>query len=383
MMQIQTQLIYGVDSNPTVVDLIKANNYKHVLVLIDKGVEVSNLYWNSLKELLQEEFDLTIMIAETNSEPTYTYLDELTDQVRKLVNLDVIIGIGGGSTLDLTKAVAALKMNPGQSINYRGFDKVLVASVPTICIPTTAGTGSEATINAVFTDTGENKKLGINGKNMSATYSVLDAKWTENCPKSVALSSGLDALVHTLESFVTWKSNVVTRHFSELAFNKIINNLSSVINGPMDLEAHQNMLLGSYFAGIALFNSGSGISGALSYPIGVLYKVPHGYAGGITLPSVIKFNIDNGWFGYSNLIEDGVVAKSSDPKQMSYKFLDRVNELYEILDVPKNFDNWGLDRTKLDTLMGQFKLLQNAFDQNPINFNAESDARNLILNHLS
>ena len=383
MMQIQTQLIYGVNSNPTVVDLIKANNYKHVLVLIDKGVETSNLYWNSLKELLQEEFDLTIMIAETNSEPTYTYLDELTDQVRKLVNLDVIIGIGGGSTLDLTKAVAALKMNPGQSINYRGFDKVLVASVPTICIPTTAGTGSEATINAVFTDTGENKKLGINGKNMSATYSVLDAKWTENCPKSVALSSGLDALVHTLESFVTWKSNVVTRHFSELAFNKIINNLSSVINGPMDLEAHQNMLLGSYFAGIALFNSGSGISGALSYPIGVLYKVPHGYAGGITLPSVIKFNIDNGWFGYSNLIEDGVVAKSSDPKQMSYKFLDRVNELYEILDVPKNFDNWGLDRTKLDTLMGQFKLLQNAFDQNPINFNAESDARNLILNHLS
>jgi len=383
MMQIQTQLIYGVNSNPTVVDLIKANNYKHVLVLIDKGVEISNLYWNSLKELLQEEFDLTIMIAETNSEPTYTYLDELTDQVRKLVNLDVIIGIGGGSTLDLTKAVAALKMNPGQSINYRGFDKVLVASVPTICIPTTAGTGSEATINAVFTDTGENKKLGINGKNMSATYSVLDAKWTENCPKPVALSSGLDALVHTLESFVTWKSNVVTRHFSELAFNKIINNLPSVINGPLDLEAHQNMLLGSYFAGIALFNSGSGISGALSYPIGVLYKVPHGYAGGITLPSVIKFNIDNGWFGYSNLIEDGVVAKSSDPKQMSYKFLDRVNELYEILDVPKNFDNWGLDRTKLDILMGQFKLLQNAFDQNPINFNAESDARNLILNHLS
>ena len=383
MMQIQTQLIYGVNSNPTVIDLIKANSYKHVLVLIDKGVEISNLYWISLKEMLQEEFDLTIMIAETSTEPTYQYLDELTDQVRKLKKLDVIIGIGGGSTLDLTKAVAALRNNPGQSISYRGFDKVLIASVPTICIPTTAGTGSEATINAVFTDLGENMKLGINGKNMSATYSVLDAKWTENCPKSIALSSGLDALVHTLESYVTWKSNVVTRHFSELAFNKIINNLPSVINGPTDLEAHQNMLLGSYFAGIALFNSGSGISGALSYPIGVLYKVPHGYAGGITLPSVIKFNIDKGWFGYSKLIENGTVTKSSNPKQMSYKFLDRVTELYEILDVPKNFDKWGLDSTNLDTLMDQFKLLQNAFDQNPISFNAESDARNLILTHLS
>ena len=143
------------------------------------------------------------------------------------------------------------------------------------------------------------------------------------------------------------------------------------------------MLLGSYFAGIALFNSGSGISGALSYPIGVLYKVPHGYAGGITLPSVIKFNIDKGWFGYSKLIENGTVTKSSNPKQMSYKFLDRVTELYEILDVPKNFDKWGLDSTNLDTLMDQFKLLQNAFDQNPISFNAESDARNLILTHLS
>lgn len=382
MISIHSQLIYEINSNTKLIHLLRTNSFHEVIVIVDKGVAQISQYWTELRDVLDKTFNLYVIIAETDSEPTYAYLDEVVNVVRKRKVVDVIIGIGGGSTLDLTKAVAALRNNPGNSIEYRGFDKVMNPAVPTVCIPTTAGTGSEATLNAVFTDLNESKKLGINGKNMFATYSVLDARWTEGCPKSVALSSGLDALVHSLESFVTWKSTEVTRQFSKLAMSLIIENLPNVIKGPINLESHQKMLLGSYFAGIALFNSGSGISGAMSYPIGVLFKVPHGYAGGITLPSVIRFNIENGWLGYSELVQNEYV-EIKDKKKLSVLFLEKIEELYRALDVPKNFDKWNLDGTQLEKLMSHFQSLEQAFNQNPIMFSANQDARYLIKKHLS
>lgn len=121
--------------------------------------------------------------------PDYDYLDTIVDKIRGLSEIDVLIGIGGGSCLDIIKAAAVLKTNPWRGIEYRGFDKVQTAGIPTIAIHTTAGTGSEVTINAVFTNKKEMRKLGINGRYMNATYAILDAEWTLSCPTFAAASS--------------------------------------------------------------------------------------------------------------------------------------------------------------------------------------------------
>ena len=136
------------------------------------------------------------------------------------------------------------------------------------------------TINAVFTDKSEGRKLGINGRYLNATYAVLDAEWTMSCPRAVAVSSGMDALVHTLESFMTGKANPLTRALNREAFRLLYTSLPCLVDEPDNMEKRQNLLLGAYLAAIGLFNSGSGIAGALSYPIGVHYKVPHGIGGG-------------------------------------------------------------------------------------------------------
>ena len=380
MFQLTTNLFHGTGSTFTLIEELKKNGARRIIVLIDKSVAVHNQYWSEIQNQLTLDFDIKVLEILIEVEPTYDFLDELSSQVRSMHGYDYIIGIGGGSLLDITKAVAALYANPGRAINYRGFDKVLHPGIKSVCIPTTAGTGSEVTINAVFTDSIEMKKLGINGKNMAATYAVLDAKFTESCPRNVALSSGLDALVHTLESFTARQSNSVTRMLSISAFKFLYNSFEDALNRN-DEVARQLMLLGSYFAGAALFNSGSGISGAISYPVGVHYKGPHGFAGGITLPSVIKMNIQRGWNGYATLLDSVEATIGLSDEEKSELFLSRILGLYEKIQAPADFSKWGILKKDIPVLVEICKNLQPAFDQNPVYFSAEEDSRLILEMH--
>ncbi len=382
MFTLETRLFFGVGSTDQALDMVETNRWRHIVVLIDAAVGRSSPYWLDVRAKLEAIGDVSIFPLLTTTEPTYRYLDEVAGMVRARDTVDVIIGIGGGSALDLTKAVAALRTNQGPALDYRGFDKVLNVSTPTICIPTTAGTGSEVTINAVFTDDQEMRKLGINGINMCATYAVLDANWTASCPRSVALSSGLDALVHSLESFMTHKSTQVTRVLSANAFELIYRNLAKALDDPDDFQARQSLLLGSYVAAAALFNSGSGISGALSYPIGVHFHVPHGIAGGITLPSVIRFNVEHGWHGFRPLLATIECTEGLSDEEVSAQFIVAIGELYERVDAPRDFGQWGIGASELSALSELVATLQGAFDQNPVPFSAGADAPALLSAHL-
>src|SRR5690348_1152688 len=274
--QLDNRLQYGIGWSRGLGDFLRQLGWRHVALLVDESVADHNPYYREVHSKIAAVAHVTEMKLRGSEEPSYDYLDGLAADIRAMSALDVIVAIGGGSTLDSAKALACLRTNPGPSLQYRGFDKVTVPPAPTICIPSTAGTGSEVTINAVFTDTAEKRKLGINGRYLNATYAVLDAEWTMSCPTSVAVSSGMDALVHTLESFMTGNANPLTRSFNREAFRLLYTNLPCLVDDPNNKEKRQLLLLGSYLAAIGLFNSGSGIAGALSYPIGVHFKVPHG-----------------------------------------------------------------------------------------------------------
>ena len=384
MFKLETRLIYGLGSTEQVPGLINSHGWKKVLVVIDESLtKVAGPWSTFLEGALNEHFDVYVFHVNTAAEPTYELLDQAAEYARGLLALDLVVGIGGGSALDTAKATAALVTNSGPSIEYRGFDKLRNNPIPSVCIPTTAGTGSEATINAVFTDVQEGKKLGINGLHMSPTYAVLDADWTASCPRSAALSSGLDALVHATESFMTWKASDVTRQFSVNATSLLLQNLKLALGDTSDDDARQRMLLGSYFAGIALYNSGSGISGALSYPLGVHHHIPHGIAGGITLPSVLRFNVDKGWFGFGPLLENAFGEQSGSEEEKSILYCEKVDELYAEISAPRTFSQWGVGQRELQALLPAINSLQPAFDQNPVPFSAQTDAPRLLQRHVA
>jgi alcohol dehydrogenase len=376
-------LMSGVGSTRQIKTLLAKHAYNRLLMLVDEAVAERSAYFTEIVSLLRDDGrEVAIKKLRGTEEPDYAYLDTVVAELRAQTIPDAIIGIGGGSSLDITKAVAVLLTNPGRGIDYRGFDKVTKPGVPTICIPSTAGSGSEVTINAVFTDKTEKKKLGINGRFMNATHAILDAEWTTSCPFGVALSSGMDAMTHTLESFMCNQHNSLTRVFSRAAFRLLYENLPSLVNDPENRERRQNILMGAHLAGIALFNSGSGISGAFSYPIGVHFKVPHGIAGALFLPSVVEFNVEHGYTDYAELLDEIEPHPEMDDLQKSRRFATLLRELSETLRVPKHLDQWGINKGNVEEVARLMLPLQAAFNQNPVAFSAEEDAPTMLRKHV-
>jgi len=381
--QLYTDVRYGVGYSKKIGNFLKDHDFNKVLILVDEGCSKKSEYFDEVKSVINQYTEkLDIFYLRGTEEPDYDYLDEIVEKVRRLDKPDIIIGIGGGSSLDITKAVAGLCNNPGKSILYRGFDNLKVPGVPCMCIPTTAGTGSEVTINAVFTDKNEMKKLGINGKFMHATWAILDAEWTMSCPHSVAVSSGIDAMTHAIESFMCKQSNIITQLYSKEAFRLLWENLPCLVEDPNNLEKRQNILLGAYFAAVALFNSGSGISGALSYPIGVHFKVPHGIGGGIFLPSVIEFNVEAGYNGFAQLLDLIEYNPESTKRDKAVRFVKRFRAFSERIGVPKSLAKWGINSENIDNVAKLMLPLQGAFDQNPVPFSAKKDALAILKKHI-
>ena len=381
--KLQTQTYYGFGYSRRLGQFLQERNFKNVVLLVHRGVSECSNYFQEIKSVVEGHISsLRVEVLRGSEEPDYDYLDLVVEKIRSFKKIDAIVGIGGGSCLDIVKAVAVLITNPGKGVEYRGFDKVEVPGVPVIAIPTTAGTGSEITVNAVFTNKEEQKKLGINGRYLNASYAILDAEWTLSCPFPVALSSGLDALVHSMESFMCQQANSLTRMFSKEGFRLIYSSLPCLVDDPENQEKRQKLLLGSYMSAIGLFNSGSGVAGALSYPLGVHFKIPHGIAGGMLLLDVIDFNVNKGYFEFAeiyDLIEPG--AGLSD-KEKSLRFLEKLQELYNKLGVEKYLTPWGITEDNVEEVGKLMHPMQAAFDQNPVFCSAKEDALSILKKHV-
>ncbi|MFW5837493.1 MAG: iron-containing alcohol dehydrogenase family protein, partial [Desulfovibrionaceae bacterium] len=365
--QLKTDVRYGAGWSMGLGDFLGQAGRRRVAVLVDEGCARHSEYYPQVLSRMESVLDsVEVVTLRGTEEPDYDYLDSVADQVKALGRPDVLVGVGGGSCLDVTKAVAVLLTNPGKGIDYRGFDKVKVPGVPTVCIPTTAGTGSEVTINAVFTDKQEMKKLGVNGQYLNATWAVLDAEWTMSCPHHVAVSSGMDAMTHALESFTCKQHNAMTRALSREAFKTLYENLPCLADDPENRDKRQQLLLGSYLAAAALFNSGSGIAGALSYPIGVHYKVPHGIGGAVFLASVAEYNVERGYTDYAELLDMVEPHPDWTPEQKSRRFVEALRELADKVGVPRTLEQWGITAENVEQVGVLMHPLHGAFDQNPV-----------------
>ena len=376
---IKTDARFGEGESQAAAAYAQTNDCRRVAVIIDVGLRNNEHAQHLLAQLHQAAPAVQVM-ENAVAEPDYDYLDEFRQHFD--AGLDLLIGIGGGSTIDLAKAMSVLATNPGPAISYRGFNLVKEAGIPLIALPTTAGTGSEVTPNAVFIDKKEMRKLGINTSLYVPTLAILDPLLTISCPRSVTLSSGLDAMVQSIENFTSNNANQISRVFSQQGFALSFRALPAILREPNNVEWRAQMQLAAFLSGIGLMNSGGGIAGALSYTLGTHYGVPHGLAHAIFTPPVIKWNVARGWTGYTELYDaiDGAEPGLL-PEEKNQDFVRHISSLFAEMDAPQYLGSLGLSAKDIQSLQGllrqEMSLLPGALEQNPIPF-TPSDLSQLL-----
>lgn len=349
--------------------LLRERGFRKPAFLVDEGFARAEL-WREVEQRLREAFgtDLKVEINSGTAEPTYDTLRTTLAKFRG-AEQDLIVGVGGGSCMDTAKAVAALVTNPGDPLEYRGFDKLKVPGIPAMLVPTTAGTGSEVSYNASFVDTASGRKMGVNGRHMFASFAILDGETTLTCPYRAALSAGVDALVHTLEGFVCKQRNPMSDMLAKRAFALLVAALPSLKRDPRNLNQRMNLLLGASLGGMIQMNSGSGVAAAISYPLSVYYKVPHGIGGGIFCPDMVEFNIENGFYLYAELAPLIDVARTgASERDNALAVLSHLRRLWLELGVPNTLAEFGIGPAQYGHVLEIMKTQQPGFDQNPVPF---------------
>ena len=369
--QMKTKTKFGPGIFKKLPEIINDLGFRRVGIVIDPAV-YKNEKAKKILDDCAEKYKTSTHIYKLKGEPSYDYLDQTKPEFMEngKSKVDCFVGIGGGSCMDFAKGLSTLVVNEGLSIEYRGFPKGINPSLPMIAVPTTSGTGSELAYNAVFVETKEKKKLGINTESNYPIMAILDPELTLTCPERVTISSGLDTLVHALESFVSRKANFMSRFYSKEAFNLIINNLPRVIDKPDDIEARSQMMIAAYWAMAALSNSSSGPAGALSYLLGAQYNTPHGIAGGVFVGRITRINHDLGYYEYSELfdaISDKNAAKKLTQRDKSQAVVIKIEKLLGDLKVPRHLSCFGVKKEDYDLFYKHAtEIYKAAFDLNPV-----------------
>lgn len=247
------------------------------------------------KAALETKGILSDKFVDTEANPSVETVEKAAEAYKKS-EADFIVAFGGGSPLDVAKAVAVLVTFGGKITDYEGGGKVNGKTVPMIAIPTTAGTGSEVTAFSVITDHSRNYKFTIVSNNILPEYAILDPELIESVPAKTAAACGIDAFVHALEAYLSTAASPFSDMFALKALNLLGKNLRKYVANRGNKEAANAMLLGSLFAGIAFSHARLGNVHAMSHPVSAYFDVPHGVANAILLPYVVRFNelSDNG-----------------------------------------------------------------------------------------
>jgi alcohol dehydrogenase len=280
--------IFGPGALHQIGEECKALKASKVLLVMDQTLSKKEIC-DRISEVLRKGRVKTFLYPEVTPEPAPELADVGAEMAKK-ENVGCVIGVGGGSTMDVAKAIGVLAKNEGKAVDYIGLGLVKKPGLPTIMAPTTAGTGSEVTFTSVFTMRETKAKGGINSPYLFPDTAILDPELTLELSPEVTAYTGMDALTHAIESFTSLQAHFMSEPISLKAIEIISANLrGSVFNGS-EYQSRENMMRGSYLAGLGLAMSGVGAVHALAYPLGALFDVPHGIANALMLPYVLEYN---------------------------------------------------------------------------------------------
>ena len=308
---------------------------KKTLVVTDRGV-IDSGTGKKIKDLLEKERVGVEIFDQVISDPDIACAQACFEMAKK-GKYDLIVGVGGGSPMDIASITSVMLTNPGTVYDYFGINLVKNPGIPTILIPTTAGTGAEATPNAILTDTKEKLKKAVVSPYIFPRVAIVDPLLTLSMPPSVTSSSGIDALTHAIESFTSNNATILTDLFAKEAIIFISRSIRTAVANGSNLEARYDMSIGSLYAGISLANAGVTAVHALAYPLGGQFNVAHGIANGLLLPYVMEFNV------LGNIPKFAQIAQFLGEKVDHMSLLDQayqaaiaVKSIYRDLKIPQS-----------------------------------------------
>ena len=343
----RTRVVFGSGHVDRLGELAEELGGTRIFLVTDHGLAAAGHEQHALDSLESAGREV-VVFDDVTPDPTTEDVQRALAVARNS-EIDLIVGLGGGSSMDCAKGVNFLLTNGGKMEDYWGVGKATKPMLPMIAVPTTAGTGSEAQSFALIADPKTHMKMACGDKKAACRIALLDPNLTLSMPAQVTAATGIDALSHALETFVTKPRNSVSQLFSLQAWGLLSRGFPRVLDEPQDLQARSEMLLGAHLAGAAIENSMLGATHALANPLSAHYGMTHGVAIGIMLPSVIRFNGEIVGPLYGRLAAAAGLCDEDDP-DAAHHLADFVESLVARTGFPTDLSQTDVDPRFIPTL---------------------------------
>jgi len=359
-----TRFRFGNGSISQLAEVVRECGGSKAFVVLDPGLKGAGLA-DKITEPLEKDGIPFAIFDEISQEPGLTLADKAQELARQF-GADCVIGAGGGSAMDVGKAVSILLTNGGKAEDYLGLGRIKKAGVPKIMVPTTAGTGAEMSFTAVFINEKTGSKGGMNGDPLYPEAAILDPGLTLSLPPAVTAATGIDAFTHALEAFVSTQAHPISDMYAIEAIALISDNLPKAYAHGGNLEARSNMLLGSLLAGKALATAGVGLVHAMSYPLGGMYHTPHGLANAVLLPYVVDYNIIGNPEKFAQIAAVMGYETGSRPViEAGRVAVEAVYSLNAEVGIPDNLTALGVEKEKIEAMAKVALTVTRPVENNP------------------
>jgi lactaldehyde reductase len=348
---------FGAGSRSVLADEIKKRGLKKILIVTDKDLVRFGVVGKITELLDSEKIEYTVF-SDVKQNPTVVQVKEGVKAFTQS-GADVIVAIGGGSSIDTAKAIGIISTNPefADVVSLEGVANTKNKSIPVIAIPTTAGTAAEVTINYVITDEENVKKMVCVDPNDIPVLSIVDAELMLSLPKGLTAATGMDALTHAIEGYITKGAWEMSDMFELKAIEMIAKYLPVAVENPSDIVAREGMAVAQYIAGMGFSNVGLGLVHGMAHPLGAYYDIPHGVANALLLPVVMQYNAESSIGKYADIARAmGVKVDGLSPQAAAQAAVDAVKKLAVTVGIPEKLRTLNVKEEDLE------RLAKSAFD---------------------
>lgn len=336
-----TRIVFGANASQKIGEEAKMLGFSKILVVTDENFSKLPVF-DTVTGYISDSGLSFRVFKDLKGEPD-TEIAETGARFLREAETDGIVGIGGGSAIDLAKALSVMGTNPGAVTDYMGMGRVKKPPLPLIAIPTTAGTGSEVTGVSVLTESQEKFKGAIVSPMLPPKVSIIDPVFLTTLPPRVIAETGIDALTHAIEAFYSLGSNPISDVLAKESIRRIFLNLRALAANPQNLDAAGNMMLGSLLAGAAFLNARTGNVHSLSHPLGSYYHIPHGLAIAVLLPHVMEYNLPACMERFVEMATAmGANVEGMTLRKAAQTAVDEVKCLLADLGIPGNLSTLGV-----------------------------------------
>lgn len=341
-----TAIEFGWGALARLPELVKSLGGKRVLVVGDPGVAKAGLV-DRVVATLGSGVPVTTF-TDVESDPDASSVDAGV-QVARSKECDLIVGVGGGSAMDVAKVIGVMLTNPGNVRDYSGMGKIGRPGVPVIAIPTTSGTGSELTIWSVLSEKDKQQKFGVGSVLNCARIALLDPELTVSLPPAITAATGIDALTHALESYVNTATQPISEAMSEQSMTLIARSLRPAVAQPGNRQARADMLLASTLAAMAFNSTRLGLVHAYAMPLGSRFHIPHGLANAIMLPVVMRYNLPGNLAKFARIAQIfGEPVAGLSLRDAAERSVTAIEQLKTDVGITARLGDFGMTEADLD-----------------------------------